>query len=292
MREILVDGHQLAAIGGNESAPGTPVIFLHGINSSINFWTYDLPLVFADERRWYSLSLPGHFPAKAPPDFSQETLTAEGMSYLLLSAIEQLVGKSPVLLVGHSTGGFFALHLAALYPEHVEAVICVSGFARGHWTGLLGMYQHMVRLGVPGRWMYKFLYGGVKLTPHYLAWVLNTFYTGNGKKLQTHPLFKQILAGSHADFKPQDLNAMIAYFYRMPDIDITPQLSRIKAPTLVIVGSRDPLVNPDQSSQIVRQVKNSQLQVIRNVGHVPMWEDPDGYKKIISEWVTHKLAGK
>ncbi|MBZ0310241.1 MAG: alpha/beta hydrolase, partial [Anaerolineae bacterium] len=137
--------------------------------------------------------------------------------------------------------------------------------------------------------LYKFLYGGVKLTPHYLAWVLNTFYTGNSKKLQANPLFKQILSASHADFKLQDLDAMIAYFYRMPDIDITPQIARIHAPTLVVVGDSDPLVNPNQSCRMVRHIPNSELKIMRHVGHVPMWENPEVYKKIISDWVEKML---
>ncbi len=289
MREIWINGHKLAVLVGNEHAEGIPVIFLHGVNSSISFWVHDLPPIFADTLPWYSLSLPGHYPAALPPDFHWNKLTADTITPLLMEAVTALVGNTPVLLVGHSTGGFFALHMAALYPERVKAVICISGFSRGRWTGLLGIYQQMVRLGVPGRWMYKFLYGGVKLTPHYLAWVLNTFYTGNSKKLQANPRFQQILSASHADFKPQDLNAMIAYFYQMPQIDITPLLTQIHAPTLVVVGDSDPLVNPNQSCRMARFIPGCELKIMRHVGHVPMWENPDAYKKIVSEWVEKML---
>jgi pimeloyl-ACP methyl ester carboxylesterase len=37
---------------------------------------------------------------------------------------------------------------------------------------------------------------------------------------------------------------MLLYFRRMPDIDITPLLPRITAPTLALTGDADPIVRP------------------------------------------------
>lgn len=292
MREIWVDGHKLVATAGNEQLDSTPVIFLHGVNASINYWGIDLPSAIGEHMRWYSLSLPGHYPAVFPKDFKQEDLTAEHFTHLLACAIQELIGNTPALVVGISTGGFFALNLAIRHPELVKGVICVSGFSHGRWTGLLGMYQRMVRLGVLGQLLYKFLYSGVKVTPHYLSWVLNTFYRGKTLSLKTNPHFKEILQNSYNDFVPQNLDSMIPYFYKMPDIDITDELYKITAPTLVLVGDADPIVSPNQANRIARHIKGSELKVIHNGGHVLSWEKPDEFKQLVNEWVENTFQEK
>lgn len=287
MQQIVIDGYQMVAQGGNESASGTPVILLHGINASISFWTSNLPAI-CTERRWYSLSLPGHYPAQLPPHFQWRDINVENLTRIIACAIQELVGETPVLIGGHSTGGFFSLSVAIHYPEMVKGVMCLAGFSHGRWTGLLGMYQQLVRLGIPGEIVYKLLYRWVKLSPHILGWVLNTYYRGKTPPLQHNPNFKAILAASYADYYPQDLNAMLPYFYFMPEIDITPKLSQIAVPTLVVTGDADPIVSPNQASRIAHEVSNSDLKVIRKAGHVPMWETPQEFDQILTAWVKQQ----
>ena len=70
-------------------------------------------------------------------DFLQDSLTVEMIVHVLTAAIRNLVGNQSVILVGHSTGGFAALAIAAHTPEIVRCVVSISGFAQGIWTGML-----------------------------------------------------------------------------------------------------------------------------------------------------------
>src|SRR5512147_1959123 len=111
--EMQVEGHRLVAVSTNTSEDfGLPVVFLHGIGGSIYFWSPDLTSPFHKLGSCYSLSLPGHFPAILPKDFTPACLTAELIARLLSSAIQELVGNKKVLLVGHSAGAFAALSTA------------------------------------------------------------------------------------------------------------------------------------------------------------------------------------
>ena len=139
--EIEIEGHRLAAALTHSGNPDTPVFFLHGIGGSVYFWIPELTSPFHDVGTCYSLSLPGHFPAVLPKDFTAACLTPELIARLTSSAIRKIVGNKKVLLVGHSTGGFAALSTALYYPEAVAGIVSIAGFARGQWIGALGLNQ-------------------------------------------------------------------------------------------------------------------------------------------------------
>ena len=70
----------------------------------------------------------------------------------------------------------------------------------------------------------------------------------------------------------------------MPAIDISPLLSRITAPTLVLTGDSDPIVSPKQSELIAQEVSQANLHMLRGAGHLPFYENPLEYRATISRW--------
>jgi pimeloyl-ACP methyl ester carboxylesterase len=73
----------------------------------------------------------------------------------------------------------------------------------------------------------------------------------------------------------------------MPGIDITDWLPKISAPTLVIAGTKDPIVPPAQAELIAKHVPNSQLVMLEGSGHVPMFERPEEYIQAVTRWLEH-----
>ncbi len=171
--EIEIEGHRLAATlltHSNDSS--IPVFFLHGIGGSIYFWTPEETSLFHNLGSCYSLSLPGHYPAIFPKEFTATSLTAKLIARLLSSAIKEIIGNRKVLLVGHSTGGFAALSTAIFAPEVVAGIVSIAGFSKGQWTGALGFNQWLVRQGSLGRALFKKVYqlGGVNPAIYRLFW--------------------------------------------------------------------------------------------------------------------------
>lgn len=103
-KEIDIGGHKIVARVFNKEKTGIPVIFIHGITATIDFWEPVQTPIFKKNFRWYSLSLPGHYPAKLPSGFHNESLTADMMAQVLTDAIKELIDDQPVILAGHSTG--------------------------------------------------------------------------------------------------------------------------------------------------------------------------------------------
>lgn len=290
-RTLHIDGHTIGALSFNEDQPGLPqAVFLHGIMSSLRFWVAGQTPIFTERFTWHALSLPGHYPGAFPPGFCRADLTPETITDVLAGAIRQLTGGQPALIVGHSTGGFAAVALAARHPELVQAVISVSGFAHGRWTGVLGLMQGLARAGLLGDALFR---ANLRLMASSRALFQSsaTLYTADRDAFASHPLMSRTIDTLYEDTQQLDSSAMAHYFARMPDIDITGWLPKVSAPLLAITGDHDPIVPPQQSSLIAGHVQHGELTVLRGSGHVPMAERDAEYVAAVTAWAERLEAG-
>lgn len=282
LRYLKVGEHRMAAYPFNEDTSGIPLVFIHGITSSPNFWRFGQTEYIRQHRRWYSLTLPGHNPAVFPAGFYKGALTGEMIAQVTANAIEQLTGGQPAIVAGHSTGGFAALAVAATRPELVAGVISISGFAKGYWTGALRVLQLFARYRAEALFRANFR---LLNTSSQVYWQALRVYAADVRALYSDPALVQVLPHLFADAQKLSIDSMLAYFRHMPDIDITSWLSRIHVPTLVVAGDRDPIVPHNQAGIIANQIPNSELQLLRGCGHVPMSERRDEYHALITDWV-------
>jgi pimeloyl-ACP methyl ester carboxylesterase len=280
---LHVKGHTLAALAINPETAGQPVFLIHGITDSIYSWA-DPPPYLREAGPCYSLSLPGHYPAMFPAGFSHESLTAEMMARVLAAAIRELVGSQPVTLIGHSTGGFAALAIAAYTPPLARRVVSVAGFAHGQWTGALGVNQKLARSGALGQAMFKLIYKTGCLSPNVLLAFMR-IYLADAQAFYAYPSVPALLKAAYPVLQQLDLDAMIHYFRRMPDIDISAMLPHIIAPTLVISGDHDPIVPPAQARLIAQKVPQAELALIPGAGHLVFAERAQAYNQILSDWL-------
>jgi pimeloyl-ACP methyl ester carboxylesterase len=279
-----IEGHTLAALPINPGAAGEPVILVHGVTGNIAIWQVD-PLSFILEQGpCYALSLPGHYPAAFPPGFQQEQLIAEMLARVMAEAIHRLVGERPVTLMGHSTGGFAILNIAARYPGLARRAVSIAGFAQGRWTGFLGFYQRLVRMGILGKALFKSVYKLAGASPQVFKLMMRV-YAPDVYALYANPDTAEALELSLFNYQHLDLDAMVQYFTVMPDIDITALLPYIQAPTLVIASDRDPTIPPDESRVIASLVPNAELALIHGAGHLSFLESPVEYQVALSAWL-------
>jgi pimeloyl-ACP methyl ester carboxylesterase len=106
------------------SGAGTPVVLIHGLGGSADWWRYNIPelelshtvaavdLVGFGRNRFFLRR------SSLPPTF-------EEMAALLARWIESSF-RGPVHLVGNSMGGQIAIHLAAARPDLVRSLVLVS----------------------------------------------------------------------------------------------------------------------------------------------------------------------
>lgn len=281
-RELFVDGHRLVALGSHTESTGEPLILLHGFGHSPVFWRTDP--VFAGRGPCYALTLPGHRPGAFPDGMRSEQLTAELIAHVLAGAIRQLIGVTPATLVGLSTGGFAALAVAAYEPGLVRRAVSISGFVQGRWGGGLGLHQHLVRLGPPGRALSRALIRPSQASIASMRQIFD-YVVADRSAFHAYPQLEPLLHDLYEHWQATDLAALQLYYQAMPDVDISPLLPRIQAATLALTGDRDPIVPPDQSRLIAARVPRADLEVIPGAGHLLFAERTAEYTRILRGWL-------
>lgn len=281
---IDVDGHKMVALAFNSHLNTVPLVFIHGFGASVNFWNGWQTEYIQQHCKWYSLSLPGHYPATFPPGFDDDEINADRLAEITIRAVKKLVGEQRVILIGHSTGGFTALNVAIRAPQMVQAVASVAGFVQGKWTGSLGMAQQWARWGAVGSTLWQANEWLACTSRAYFDFGYRSFMADDAA-VYVMPGIEDIMAASYIDFKARNTSALFTWLQGVQDIDIRAGLSTISVPALVMAGEDDPLV-PSQQARIIREgTSNSEYVGYPGAGHMMMWERHEQYHRDLTAWL-------
>jgi pimeloyl-ACP methyl ester carboxylesterase len=282
---ISLPGQTFAAITANEHATGPPVVFVHGITASVEFWLPSMPAEIRDGRRWISLSLPGHHPAKIERSAidSWDNVTEEVWVDWFEHALQQLIGSEAADLVGWSTGGFTALALAAHVPRRVRSVLSICGFAIGEWLGLIGRFQRM-SLGA--------------VTRHFVRWGLGTvgrhrwlFEAVIRSGIQDQDAFgrspacQETTAAWFSAFGQHDPHVMAELFRKIAQFDLSESIGRIVCPVLIAGGDGDPYISEFHTRWIADQIPGAKLELWPGAGHMFFAERTQQYQDLLVRWL-------
>jgi len=191
-------------------------------------------------------------------------------------ALEQLLEGRKAILVGHSTGGFCALNLAAHRAPSVVGVVSVAGFHRGRWGGVEGM---LLRLAGLGRWARPLFAANLvaarssdTLQEWFTSWLAH-----DPRAFRKNPVSRRTLANIRDDVRSHDPNALFSLFHGISRLDIGDALRDIDVPCHVLAGTHDPVIPAEQSLRIAADVPHAATVWLRNVGHMPFMESTEAY---------------
>lgn len=251
-------------------------IFLHGAAGSWTTWT---PMLQVAQARGIGLGdtvlldLPGWGDAFMTDAHSRQTV--EAIASLVKAAADEL-GYTEWDLVGHSLGGFVALHLASTSPQCVLSVGMVSGTT----FAVIRSVEHPIR-------NFARLPGFIMLwrVMQFLA-ILGPAGTGLVRGLgrvgvlrpATFPLFR------HWRAVPKSQSTALAHELRplafsaaaraTLGYDAMAQWSKIECPVRATKGDRDVFVTDDDLATLGRLLPDSIRSVIADCGHFGNVERP------------------
>ncbi len=155
-------------------------------------------------------------------------------------------------VIAHSMGGYSACQLAIAYPDLIDHLVLVAPAI----TEQRRLYLHELRQLGPFAW---------NITPTFVPIFV-------GDSLRTGPVrwWRAVQELQQAAPLP---------------------LSNITAPTLLIWGTRDPLVPVTRSANLQRQIANSRLLLLRGARHVPMYEQPDAFNQAVRAFFAGEAVG-
>lgn len=228
-----------------ERGQGPPVLLVHAVGDSGRAF---LPLLehLPAGRRYLAPDQRGHGDAPKPEGgYAVADFVGD-----LLGLLDSL-GLDRVALVGSSSGGLVAQRLAADQPDRVSALVLVG-------------------------------------CPHTLQGVA---LPSEVRDLED-PVPPELVRGfsaslSHRPLPPALLDAVVSEGVKAPahvwtatveGLLAEPPPSRrtpIAAPTLVLWGEHDAILDRAQQDALVRDIPGARLVVLPDTGHVPIWECPD-----------------
>ena len=121
-RSLRIPGaHGLSLHALEWSREGDPLLLLHGFGHDGHVWDGVAPALRA-RHRVLALDQRGHGESDRDPErrYSHEAFARD------LRALTEALGPARVVLVGHSMGGYGALHFAAKYADRVRAIALID----------------------------------------------------------------------------------------------------------------------------------------------------------------------
>jgi pimeloyl-ACP methyl ester carboxylesterase len=258
-----------------------PVALLHGVMMSPTIWRHTA-LVAELRGHLNAYALPAHPTWELDADKLRPLLSMKSLVDSYASALERDFGLQPVDFVGHSTGAFLALAIAAHRPELVRRVVVISGFFEGAMDSKQPLPMRITCLPVIGSLAFRV---GVKLasaspTMFVTASARSTVSTRTDPRQAFWDAFDEVRLG----IARCDLRALALYIRWLSSVSLSAELPRVTAPVLIVVGSSDPVVPVSHQLSLVRRLRHSRLLVLDQVGHLPMMEAQERISRAVSAW--------
>jgi len=251
LRRARVAGFEMPYLEGGR---GEPLVLVHGFGGDKDNFTR-LAAHLGSHLRLIIPDLPGFGDAGRDP-------TA---SYHIDAQVERLrgfiVGRGldAVHLGGNSMGGFIAAQYAATYPDAVRSLwlLDAAGTALAHETAIIKHYLATGELPLLVRRVedYDALLHAVMHRPPPLPYSLK------------HTLALRAV-GDLA------LHARIFREIGLESPTLEDRLSRIRAPTLIVWGQDDRILNPAAAGALQARIARAEVDLMAATGHLPMIERP------------------
>ena len=251
-----------------------PALYLHGLGGASTNWT-DLAGLLAGRLAGEAPDLPGFGRSGPAPgrDYS-----VRGHSRLVVRLLEQR-GAGPVHLLGNSLGGAIAVLVAADRPDLVRTLTLISP-AMPDLRPRRGSDPTMPLLLVPGldrvvRWRLA------RLPAERRARALIELCFADPSRVPAHRLAEATEEMRRraelpwaTDALGRSLRGLVASYLVPPSRSVWRLAGRVTAPTLVVWGDRDRLVNAALAPRTAAAFRDSRLLLLPGVGHTAQLEDP------------------
>jgi non-heme chloroperoxidase len=239
---------------GNPTAEA--IIFLHAYADSWFSYSRVLPLL-SPEYHALTFDQRGHGDSDKPECcYTADNFAAD------VDAFMDGVGIEEATLVGDSSGGMIAQRVALIYPHRVSRLVLIgSPTTLVNNETVMEAREEMLALEdpIPSEFVREF----AESTIH-------------------HPVPEEFLARAVSESLKVPARVWRDYMEGvMRTVDDTARLGEIDAPTLILWGERDAILQREEQERRVAAIPDATLRVYPDTGHLVHWERP--------EWVVRDL---
>lgn len=171
----------------------------------------------------------------------------------------------PAIVLGNSLGGHVALVYALRNPQRIKQMVL---------TGSSGLFEDSMGGSFPRRGDYQYVQERVAYT----------FYDPN---VATKELVDEVFDVTNSNAKCLRIIAIARSAQRH---NMTKDLGKIKAPTLLIWGLNDTITPPLVAHEFHRLLPHSELHFLDHCGHAPMMERPQAFNRLLQRFLAPSVA--
>lgn len=280
-RVIDVDGtpvHVLVA------GSGPDLVLLHGASGNVRDWTYEFTDRVADRYRVIMFDRPGlgwtgRLLGKSGAWNARSETPMEQAA--LLQKAAAIVGIERPIVVGHSFGGAVAMAWALSQPEETAALVML-GAVSNPWPGDLGWTYTVTGSAL----------GGALVVPLASAFVPQSYVNNSVEAIfapQPAPEGYAEHVGAALVLRRESMraNAQQVNSLRPHIVKMSKRYPDLSMPLEIVHGDADTIVPLSIHSQpLSQQVRDANLTVLKNVGHMPHHADPDAVVDAIDRAAT------
>jgi 4,5:9,10-diseco-3-hydroxy-5,9,17-trioxoandrosta-1(10),2-diene-4-oate hydrolase len=263
---------------------GSSVLFIHGIGCSMEDWLENIqPL--AKKHRVFAVDIPGHgYSDKPDAPYSIEYFADFIDDFLTFQNLDT------VTLVGNSLGGGIALQCAHQFPQKINKIVLVScaGFGKEvsiifRLIGVPIIGPLLLRTGRKDRVLQE-------RTVKFLSSLVYDIATINSDMLE--PLIEaRVQIAKLPGISKAVLTVMRRYStifglrsrFIKHGMEV---ISSITFPVLIVWGENDPVFPVSHAYTGREKLKNAQVHVLQNCGHMAQIEHPDQFNDIVGDFLT------
>jgi 3-oxoadipate enol-lactonase len=245
---------------------GSPLVLIQGVG--VGRWGWE-PVADRLARRFRVITIDnrGIGASDAPPGHYSTRMMADDVLAVLDDA-----GVQRASVVGTSLGGMIAQELALAHPERVDRLVLVAtipGGPRSH--------------PMPLPTTYLVAWAPLMTSQAKLQQFVHT--TLGPETLRRRPKVARRLAARKLAH-PQSQHAWRAQTEAGMLFNPLGRQRRITQPTLVIQGTADQVVNPDNAGVLAGLLPNARVELFDGAGHLLYWEQPKRFVHVVTDFLT------
>jgi pimeloyl-ACP methyl ester carboxylesterase len=264
----LPNGETLAYIDRGEHS-GPAVVLIHGYTDNARDWVPMLPYL-SKRYRLILVDIRGHGQSSKP----ECCYTRLDFAYDIKLLMDAL-GVPKADIVGHSLGSIIAQTFAEYWPERTAHVVLISSTGgsppdRPKKPPQFDFAAEIRKLKDPIE----------ADSPFMIAWWDSPT-----------PVDPDFIRRQRKDAAGIPLRVWLAVLDQALSAnnvfgDLQSTLPRLKAPTLLIWGGKDPIMEEDVRQSLRDALPNAKVKVFDGLGHNPFWENPQGVAEVINAFLN------
>lgn len=269
-----------APAGGQRAGPA--VMLVHGQPGSGADWD-DVRLVLEQRRRVLVVDRPGYGRSRLAP-----ASMAENADMLADVALGR--AAAPAVVVGHSYGGGVALLMAARRPEAVAGLVLLGSV--GPRTSVNGFDRLLARPGLGDALSAAGLFTVGRLLPRLrpLARHLPARTAARVRAGLPDGRYAAVLSAGGLRMWRSFVAEQRSLLAEIDDLERA--MSRVRAPTAVVTGTRDPVVPPSAAATTAAAIPGSELVMLAGIGHFLARDAPRAVAEVVGRVAAQVMRGR